>query len=98
MLTILVAVNERGIRIGDSHQNARYSNSEIGHVLAMRDEGKSYGFIATVMDMPKSTVASICNGSRRCQFAADYKTVKVAPPGLAGSGDQGAGLVKVSTG
>lgn len=76
MQKITVAVNERGIRIGEDHQNARYTNREIQHVLDMRDEGKSYGFIATVMDMPKSTVASICQGNRRCQFAVAYKTVK----------------------
>lgn len=70
-----VAVNEKGIRIGEDHHNARYSDTEIQHVFEMRDEGKSYGFIATVMDMPKSTVASICNGTRRCQCAAHYKTV-----------------------
>jgi hypothetical protein len=75
MQKITVAVNERGIRIGEDHQNARYTNREIQHVLDMRDEGKSYGFIATVMDMPKSTVASICRGCRRCQFAVAYKTI-----------------------
>lgn len=77
MTAIRIAVNERGIRIGEDHQNARYTNREIQHVLDMRDEGKSYGFIATVMDMPKSTVASICQGGRRCQFAVSYKTIKM---------------------
>jgi len=56
----------------------------------MRDEGKSYGFICTVMDMPKSTVASICKATRRCQCAANYKTVSVAQPGSTRIDDQGA--------
>lgn len=73
-----IAVNEFGLRIGESHQNARYSDREIRHVLEMRDEGKSYGFIATVMEMPKSTVASICKATRRCQVAAAYRTIKIS--------------------
>lgn len=76
-MNITVAVNERGLRIGQDHQNARYSDSEIRHVLDMRDEGKSYGFIATVMEMPKSTVASICKATRRCQCAMSYKTIRI---------------------
>jgi hypothetical protein len=76
-MQITVAVNERGIRIGQDHQNARYSDREIQHVLEMRDEGKSYGFIATVMEMPKSTVACICKATRRCQVAACFKTVVI---------------------
>ena len=38
-----VAVNERGLRIGEDHQNARYTNAEIEMVLTLRDEDKSYG-------------------------------------------------------
>jgi hypothetical protein len=72
---ISIAVNEKGYRIGEDHPHARYTNREIGHVLEMRDEGKSYGFIATVMDMPKSTVASICTAKRRCQCAMMFKTI-----------------------
>lgn len=74
-MMITVAVNECGRRIGEDHQNARYTNREIEHVLEMRDEGKSYGFIATVMDMPKSTVASICKATRRCQCVMMFKTI-----------------------
>lgn len=75
-MMMTIAVNERGLRIGQDHHNARYSDREILHVLEMRDEGKSYGFIATVMDMPKSTVACICKATRRCQIAVAWKKVK----------------------
>ena len=75
MKHVFVAVNERGLRIGDSHHNARYSDREIQHILEMRDEGKSYGFISTVMDIPKSTVACICKATRRCQIAAAWKKI-----------------------
>ncbi len=72
-----VAVNERGLRIGEDHQNARYTNAEIEMVLTLRDEDKSYGEIARLVEMPKSTVRDICTGRRRCQYPADFKAVRV---------------------
>ncbi len=72
-----VAVNERGLRIGEDHQNARYTNAEIEIVLTLRDEDKSYGEIARLVEMPKSTVRDICTGRRRCQYPADFRTVRV---------------------
>lgn len=72
-----VAVNVRGLRIGEDHQNARYTNAEIEMVLTLRDEDKSYGEIARLVEMPKSTVRDICTGRRRCQYPADFKTVRV---------------------
>ena len=72
-----VAVNERGLRIGEDHQNARYSNGEIEMVLTLRDDGKSYGEIARLVEMPKSTVRDICRGLRRCQAVAGHRTVRV---------------------
>lgn len=77
----LVAVNEHGLRIGQDHPNARYTDGEVAMVLALRDEGKSYGQIARLAEMPKSTVRSICKGYRRCQCPADYKAVRVPDAG-----------------
>lgn len=72
-----VAVNERGLRIGEDHQNARYTNGEIEMVLILRDDGKSYGEIARMVEMPKSTVRDIIKGRRRCQYPASFKSVRV---------------------
>lgn len=72
-----VAVNERGLRIGEDHQNARYTDGEVEMVLALRDDGKSYGEIARLAEMPKSTVRDICKGRRRCQCPTHWKTVRV---------------------
>ena len=74
---ITVAVNDAGLRIGEDHQNARYTNGEVEMVLTLRDEGKSYGEIARMVEMPKSTVRDICTGRRRCQYPANFKTVCV---------------------
>ena len=72
----IVAVNERGQRIGETHPQARYSNGEVAGVLALRDQGLSYSQIATACQMPKSTVAHICRGDRRCQTPARYSMVE----------------------
>ncbi len=72
----LVALNDLGQRIGETHPQARYSNGEVAGVLALRDQGLSYSQIATACQMPKSTVAHICRGDRRCQTPARYSTVE----------------------
>lgn len=71
-----VAFNERGLRIGEDHHNSRYTNGEVERVLALRDEGFGYKRIAKAMEMPRSTVASICKGLRRCQTPAMWKVIK----------------------
>jgi len=72
-----VAVNSAGLRIGEDHPNARYTNVEVDRVLELRDGGMSYGEIARQMRMPKSTVRDLCKGRRRGQYAAVYKVVCV---------------------
>ena len=72
-----VRVNEKGYRIGDDHQNAKYTDGEIEMVLVLRDGGMSYGRIAKKMEMPKGTVRDICKGNRRCQTVDHWKTVNV---------------------
>ncbi|TAN29576.1 MAG: hypothetical protein EPN31_06210 [Castellaniella sp.] len=68
----LVALNEHGLPIGEDHPKARYTNHEVDLVLALRDQGASYGEIARKMDMPKATVQAICNGRARCQTPYQY--------------------------
>jgi hypothetical protein len=72
-----VAVNERNLRIGEDHQNARYTNGEVEMVLSLRDEGKSYRMISNLTQIPKSTVRDICTGRRRCQAVAGHRVVRV---------------------
>ena len=60
----LVAINDIGQRIGETHPRAKYSNGEVAAVLALRDQGLTYSQIAKACEMPKSTVACICRGDR----------------------------------
>lgn len=75
-MPIIVAVNERGLRIGQDHQNARYSDAEVEMVFRLRDEGMGYKLIAAAVEMPIRTVRDFINGKRRCQFAAAYRVTK----------------------
>lgn len=72
-----VAVNERGLRIGEDHPNARYTDGEVAMVLELRDEGWGYKRIAKALEMPKSTVRDICTGRRRCQCPTTWKRVRI---------------------
>lgn len=71
-----VAVNERGLRIGQWHHNARLTDHEVELLLRLRDEGWSYNRLADKFEISKSSVAHICRGERRCQTPAGYKSVK----------------------
>lgn len=74
----LVAVNERGMRIGEDHPNARYTDAEIDTLWSLRDEGYGYKRIALFMDMPVRTVRDIIKGKRRAYVATRWKRVRVA--------------------
>lgn len=72
-----VAVNDAGLRVGEDHPRARYTDGEIAMVHTLRDDGWSYRAIAEKLGMPKSTVRNICRGLQRCQAAVRVKTVPV---------------------
>ena len=68
------AINERGLRIGEDHQNARYTNGEVDMVHQLRDNGWGYKRISQAVEMPLRTVRDICNGRRRCQTTAGWRS------------------------
>lgn len=77
-LTIVVAVNERGRRIGDSHPLAKLSNREVELVLALRREDPkrwTYDALRRKFSVSKSCIAWICRGEKRNHTAAAFKTV-----------------------
>lgn len=76
-MKLTIAVNDRGYRIGEDHPHARYTNGEVKMVLRLRNKKFSYGKIAKMVEMPKSTVRDICTGRRRCQYPNRWKTVEV---------------------
>ena len=73
----IVWVNDRGLRVGEDHQNARLTNAEVDLLLALRDDGWSYRQLALKFEISKSGVRKICKGQTRCQASALSKTVHV---------------------
>jgi DNA-binding NarL/FixJ family response regulator len=67
---LLVALNDKGRRIGEAHPRAKLLDREIDLVFELHDAGLSYAQIAAKMDMSKSGVQKIINGSRRGQAIA----------------------------
>jgi ribosome-binding protein aMBF1 (putative translation factor) len=72
-----VAVNERGIRIGEDHQRAKLTNHEVDLLLELREDGWSYRRLADKFEISKSQVRYICKGHSRCQTAVSFKTVHI---------------------
>lgn len=72
----LVALNESGRRIGESHPRAKLLDYEVDQVLELLDSGLSYAQVALKFDVSKSCVAHIATGRRRGQ--AIGKLVRVS--------------------
>ena len=69
----MLAVNERGQLIGDSHPGAVLTDHEVNLLLELRAEGYSMGWLARTFEVSKSCVAKIVWGQRRAQVPATFK-------------------------
>lgn len=66
MVKNVVQVNEKGYRVGESHQNNKYSDEFIARVRRLHeDNGLSYREICRRFGLSLSTVAGICRYERR---------------------------------
>ncbi len=73
-----VAVNDRGLRIGESHHNARLTDAEVEMIRELHGEGLSYKTLAMKFEVSKSLVAAICRFERRGQMVDRWKVVHVS--------------------
>lgn len=77
-MRLTVGVNERGIRVGEDHQNAKLTDAEVDLLLELREEhGLSYNELAEKFGLSKSGVRKICKGQTRSQRPERYKTVHI---------------------
>ncbi len=74
---LLVAVNDRGMRIGENHQRAKLTNHEVDLIRDLYDEGMRVSEIARKFEIPKSYAWDICHYNVRCQTAEKFKEVEV---------------------
>jgi orotate phosphoribosyltransferase-like protein len=74
----LVAINDRGHRIGQEHPGAKLTDEEVAVLLDLRDEGYSYAWLAQKFEVSKSCARWICTGRNRNQSAARLVRVSVS--------------------
>ena len=92
----LVAINEKGRRMGEDHHNAILTDGEVDLIRQLHDDGMEYEAIADKFGISKVTVGRICRFERRAESVVRYKRVKpLAPapaephaPALAGTKDK----------
>lgn len=72
-----VAINERGLRIGEDHQCAKLTDAEVELMHVLRAEGWSYRQLALTFEISKSHARYIVKGRWRSQCAMGWKTVVV---------------------
>ncbi|MGJ7508694.1 hypothetical protein [Variovorax sp. GT1P44] len=61
----LLQFGESGRRIGETHHKAVLTDHEVSLLLELREEGKTYGWLAEKFEISKMTVRSICRGRTR---------------------------------
>lgn len=71
----VVAINRRGLRVGEDHQNAKLTNDEVDLIRELHEGGMSYKALAQKFEVGKSTVADIVKHRRRAETPARWKTV-----------------------
>lgn len=77
-LRFVVAVNERGRRIGESHHNAVIPDALVDQMRDRHEEdGLGYRKIAREFNVALTTVRKICTYERRAQTAERWKTIRV---------------------
>lgn len=76
--SVLVAVNDAGIRIGQDHQRAVLSDSEVEVMRQLAEDGVPYRELARKFGVSKWTVGRICRYERRAQTPAGFKRVHIS--------------------
>ncbi len=72
----IVAVNDRGQRIGEDHPRAVLTDDEVAMMLELRAEGYSLAWLGRKFDVHKGTAAKICRGDRRGQTPAAWRSAR----------------------
>jgi hypothetical protein len=74
---IVIALNERGWPIGETHWNAHISNAQVDRIRELHeDERVTPGQIAIRLNISVNTIRKICRYERRAQTPERWKTVR----------------------
>ena len=72
----IVGVNERGLRVGQDHQNAKLTDAEIDVLLEFRQRGWGYKRLAKKFEISKAQVRRIVSGAARHQTPSAFRRVR----------------------
>lgn len=72
---LLVGVNEKNRRVGESHPQAKLTDADVDRMLAMREQGAGWGRLAQIFEISKSQARRICLGHKR-QLATGWRSAK----------------------
>lgn len=76
--TIMIAYNESGRRIGETHHNSRIPDAKVEEIRDRHEyDGWNYLRIADHYSMSINTIKKICTYERRGQRAERWKRVQV---------------------
>jgi len=70
-----VAVNDRNLRIGESHPRAVLTDHDVDLMLELRSEGFSYRWLGAKFEISAKHAWRICAGRVRSQIATGYRRV-----------------------
>lgn len=72
-----IGINERGLRVGEDHQNAKLTDAEVDMIRELHSEGLSYKTLAMKFDVSKSLIRYIVQFKRRGQVATSWRSVHI---------------------
>lgn len=77
-MRVTVACNDAGLRVGESHQNAKLTDREVDTVRDLHARGEaSYRRLAAMFEVSKSSIAMIVRCDRRAQTPTRFKAIEV---------------------
>jgi len=76
----LLAVNEKGYRLGEDHHRAKLTNHEVDLVLELLASGMSERLVAEKMEISRRTVRDYKAAKTRAQAPAEYLLVEPVEP------------------
>lgn len=73
----IVAVNEKGNRIGEDHQRAKLTDREVELIRQLLADGLGYRQVAKKFEVSRELVRDIAKGRRRSQTPVAWRTIVV---------------------
>ena len=71
-----IGTNDRGMRIGESHQNCKHPDALVNRIREMHEsDGIGYRLIAKALGLSRHTVRDICRYTRRAQTVECWKRI-----------------------